>query len=373
MLETGLYRGCPRYFNKGCSFCSEPFYGKPVFREQKHIANEIKVYHKEGINHFRLGAQSCTISYKAKGIGEKDPPEPVPKEIKKLFKEIWEKAPNIKVLHLDNANPAVISKYPKKSKEIIETIVKETTPGNVLAFGLETADKEVIQKNNLNTTPKQTIEAIKVVNKLGKERGKNGLPKLLPGLNFLGGLKGEKPQTYQKNLDFLKKIKKQGLLLRRINIRKVLSHQKNFKLNYKKEYKVFKQRVREQIDKPLLKKVAPKETILRDVFLEKKQKNKVFGRQIATYPLLVGINQSLETNQFIDVIITDHGYRSVTGLKHPIKLKETSFDELKQIPGIGKKRAAKLFRKQPRNKKELKETIKEKETQKSLLKYLELN
>lgn len=367
MLEVELYRGCPRYYKNGCSFCTEPDYGKPVFREQKDVAKEIKAYNKKGIKHFRIGAQSCTISYKAKAIGEKDPPKPRPKEIKELFKEVWKKTPNIKVLHLDNANPSIIATYPKKSKKILKTLVQKTTPGNVLAFGLETADRRVIEKNNLNTTPQQTHKAIKLVNKIGRRRGNNGLPKLLPGLNFLAGLHGETKQTYQKNLEFLRKIKKNNLLLRRTNIRKVLSLKQSFKLRHKNQYQKFKQKVRKQIDKPMLKKIVPKGTILKNIYVEEKRQNTSLGRQIATYPLLVKIKYPLELNKFHDIAVTDHGSRSITGIEYPFPINEAGYKEIKKLPKIGDKRAAKLFRNQPLDENKLNQLIKEKDIAKMIL------
>ena len=33
--------------------------------------------------------------------------------------------------------------------------------------------------------------------------------------------------------------------------------------------------------------------------------------------------------------VTDHGYRSVTGVPHPLDVNEASMDELTAIPGIG--------------------------------------
>src|SRR5207253_2688473 len=32
-VELDTSKGCVRYINKGCSFCIEPMYGKPKFRE----------------------------------------------------------------------------------------------------------------------------------------------------------------------------------------------------------------------------------------------------------------------------------------------------------------------------------------------------
>ncbi|OKY77928.1 MAG: Radical SAM superfamily enzyme [Candidatus Methanohalarchaeum thermophilum] len=353
IAEISLYRGCPRYFVGGCSFCSEPRYGKPKFREQKKVSNEIKRLYENGLRYFRIGGQSCTISYKARNIGIEEKPKPQPKEIKKLFELIWKKAPDIEVLHLDNANPAVISEYPDLSMEILDDLVFYTTPGNILALGLESADPEVIEKNNLNSSTEDVMRSIELINKAGREKGVNGLPKLLPGLNFLCGLKGETKKTYQKNFDFLKEMIKRDLLVRRINIRKVLSHQRNFEMKYEKKFQEFKEKVRDKIDQPMLKEILPKFTVLKKVYMEKKEGKKTFGRQIGSYPLLVGVPYNLKKGSYYDIAITSWGYRSVTGVEYPFPINKSNYAKIKKLPYIGDKKAAKIFRKKPIDKKEL--------------------
>jgi len=372
LIEMTAYRGCPRYFTGGCSFCSEPAYGKPQFRDQEDIIEEFELLYEKGIRYFRLGGQSCTVSYKSEGVGEKEVPNPQPEEIEKLFRGINEKCPKIEVLHVDNANPAVIAEHPEKSRDIMKTLVEYTTPGNVLALGMESADEEVIKKNNLNSTSSQVKTAVRIINEVGSEKGANGMPKLLPGLNFLGGLKGETRGTYEKNYRFLKQLLEEDLLLRRINIRQVLSHSDNdLELRYKNDFKQFKKKVRENIDNPMLKKILPPGTILTDVFMEKIDGNVTFGRQIGTYPLLVGVEYDLDLYEYYDVIITDHGQRSVTGIHHPFYVSDASFSQLQKIPGIGKKRAATIFRERPKSQEELKKLIENEESFEKILKFVD--
>jgi len=371
LLEMTAYRGCPRYFTGGCSFCSEPAYGKPKFRDQEDIIEEFELLYEKGIRYFRLGGQSCTISYKAEGIGEKEVPVPQPEELERLFKGIIEKCPEIEVLHVDNANPTVIAEYPERSRKVMETLVNYTTSGNVLALGMESADQGVIKKNNLNATPQQVKEAVRIINEIGSERGSNGMPRLLPGLNFLGGLKAETRETYDKNYLFLEDLLEEDLLLRRINIRQVLSHSSEFKVRYKNEFKQFKKKVREEIDNPMLKKMLPVGTVLTDIYMEKIDGNVTFGRQIGTYPLLVGVEYELNLYEYYDVMITDHGQRSVTGVHHPFYISEASFRQLQKIPGIGKKRAATIFRKRPESEEELERMIENEESLKEILRFVE--
>jgi radical SAM superfamily enzyme with C-terminal helix-hairpin-helix motif len=54
---------------------------------------------------------------------------------------------------------------------------------------------------------------------------------------------------------------------------------------------------------------------------------------------LVGLPGERELGRTIDVAITDHGYRSVTGVPYPLNVNSASMAELATVPGIGKSRA----------------------------------
>ena len=77
-----------------------------------------------------------------------------------------------------------------------------------------------------------------MINKYGKEKGDRGLPKLLPGLNFIAGLKGETDESYRFNKELLESLKNSGLWVRRINIRQVEG--KGFQEVNEKPFKIFK-------------------------------------------------------------------------------------------------------------------------------------
>src|SRR3989304_3601534 len=55
MCELETYRGCPRHSH--CSFCTEPFYGKPDHREIPDVAKEVEALYHYGARYFRLGRQ----------------------------------------------------------------------------------------------------------------------------------------------------------------------------------------------------------------------------------------------------------------------------------------------------------------------------
>ncbi len=379
ICEIETYRGCPRTIMGGCSFCSEPSKGLPDFRPINDIVEEIKCLYNNGIKHFRLGSQPCIFSYQSKEAGEKEFPKPNPEALEELFSKIRKVAPDLKTLHIDNANPGVIARHPKEAEKIAETIVKYHTSGDVAAMGVESVDPEVIKKNNLKATSNQILDAVKIINSVGRKTGKNGLPELLPGLNFVFGLEGETKKTFELNYEFLKNILDSGLLLRRINLRQVIPipNTKIYKTGtklvnkHKNLFKHFKYKVSTEIERPMLKKIVPPGTILTDVYLEKQDGKTVFARQLGSYPLLVGIPGVSELNKFIDVKITDYGYRSITGIPYPLNLNTASRATLENIPGLGKKRVIRLLAKRPfRSKDEIIKSLDDETVAEELLKFI---
>jgi len=347
IAEVQMYRGCVRYVTGGCRFCIEPLYGDVTYRKPQDILEEVLALSKTGVRNFRLGAQSCVYCYLSRETGTSETPTPNVDMVTRLLRAIRERA-DPEVFHLDNANPAVIAEHPAEAREITKAIVEHCTSGNVLAFGLESADPKVAKANNLNSTAEQTMEAIRLVNEVGRERGSTGLPSVLPGINFLCGLEGETKDTYDLNFEFLKKVLDEGLMLRRINIRQVIPSRQEFPgVASKKHFAEFKRKVREEIDAPMLERIVPDGTILSSVYTELKEGGRTFGRQVGTYPLLVGIPYPVEVGESVDVAVTGRGFRSITGLVHPTDANSATLSMLKAIPGIGKKRAMAIVRNRP--------------------------
>lgn len=107
----------------------------------------------------------------------------------------------------------------------------------------------------------------------------------------------------------------------------------------KKIFLDYKERVRKNIDLPMLRRVVPEGTVLRDVMCEVREKGITFGRQLGSYPLLVGIPASLPLRKFTDVTVTGHGMRSITGIPYPLPINAASPNLIRELPGIGKKAA----------------------------------
>ena len=356
-LETS--RGCPYR----CSFCTEPMYGDPSFRSVDSVTGEVEALYGNGVRDFRLGRQADILAYG--GDGER----PNPEALRALYGGIREVAPDLDTLHLDNMNPITVVEWPEKARAGIEVIAEHNTPGDTAAFGLESADPLVQAENNLNVTAEECFRAVRIVNEAagwrpggdretapnhGPEAARR-LPKLLPGINLLHGLKGEREETYEHNRQFLQRVLDEGLMLRRVNIRQVMAFEGTDMAEtgasvahaHKEQFKQYKSEIRETVDNPMLQRVAPPGTVLPDVHLEYHQDGKTFGRQLGTYPLLVAVPGERELGQRLDVAITDHGYRSVTGVPHPLDINSASMDELAAIPGIGRQRAGDIVVNRP--------------------------
>jgi len=302
MIEIETGHGCD--VGK-CSFCIEPLKNKVEFRDKGDILKEIAEFYKLGCRFFRLGKQNCFYTF----------PDAID-----LLKEIRKNCKEIKILHIDNVNPVKV--VADRNNEITKAIVKYCTPGNVAALGVESFDKEVCKQNNLNSSPKIAYDAIKILNKYGAGRGEHGMPKFLPGINLIFGLRGESKKTHEENMKYLKKVYDDGLMLRRINIRQVAifegtqlfeKDRDKFLRKNKKYYWKWRNDIRQNIDWPMLQRVAPKGTVLGECYAEIYDGNTTFCRQFGTYPLIVGVKGRLALKKFYNLEITGHMLRSLTG------------------------------------------------------------
>jgi radical SAM superfamily enzyme with C-terminal helix-hairpin-helix motif len=301
MIEIETGKGC----NVGkCSFCTEPLKSKVKYRKNDHIIAEVKKFYALGERFFRLGKQTCFYSL----------PDPIG-----LLQGIRKVCPDIKVLHIDNVNP--IFAWNKRGEKITKAIVKYCTPGNIAAFGVESFDSDVTTANTLNCSPAVAMKAIKAINKYGKKRGKNGMPTFLPGINIIFGLVAESRKTHACNMEYLQQVLDEDLWLRRINIRQAALFEgtdlytlgdKWLRKN-KKWYWKWRRDIRENIDYPMLQKIVPTGTVLRECYAEIYDGKTTFMRQFGTYPLIVGVKGRYPLKKFYDLKITKHQLRSLTG------------------------------------------------------------
>lgn len=348
MCELETARGCPHGATGGCSFCTESFYGMPRYRGIPAITAEVAALYTCGARHFRVGRQPDILAY---GAGPGEYPAPEPEKIEALFSGIRTAAPDLATLHIDNTNPETIARHEEPAREALRAIIRHHTPGDVAAFGMETADPAVVAANNLKAQAGDVFRAIEIVNEEGGKRRDN-VPELLPGLNFVCGLAGETDRTYDLNEEFLVRVRDAGLLVRRVNIRQVMPFEgtpaftNNTLGQHERRFRAFKEFVRNTIDLPMLRQLYPIGTVLRNVRIEVSG-DLSFGRQMGSYPILVGLPLTMPGGQVTDVVVVDWGMRSITALPAPIPINALPASAMKWLPGVGKKKVAAVIAKRP--------------------------
>jgi len=350
IVELETYRSCPRFVSGGCSFCTTVAYGPVSTRPIEGVVEEVEALYNAGVVHFRLGRQADFYAYMAHDVGKEDFPRPNPAAIERLLVGIRNAAPGLKTLHIDNVNPGTVATWKQESAEVTKLLMKYGTPGNVAAMGIETADPRVIKINNLKTMPEQSLEAIELFTRLGFMRGENGMPYILAGINFVAGLPGETAETYRLNMEFLRQVLERGLVVRRVNIRQVLvfptsrlwpmAKKLTARLRERKRlFQQFKTWVREVFDREMLRRIVPRGTVLREVFTEVHYYGGTYARQVGSYPLLAYIPTRVELGRYIDVVVVDHGSRSVLALPYPVDVNKADVRTLSHLPGLDRKKA----------------------------------
>jgi len=323
IAEIETYRGCARWITGGCSFCVEPLRGRPIQRDPASIAREVEALFNNGVRNFRLGRQADILVYGSPDLGLEEWPRPSAEALEKLFMGIRSAAPTLEVLHIDNVNPGTISRYPAESEKALKVIVNYHTPGDVAALGIETVDPKVVKVNNLKVTSEEALRAVEVINKVGASRGHNGMPELLPGINFILGLPGETAETYRLNREFLEEILRRNLMVRRVNVRKLLALESTrvFRMDWgiKKRHeghaKAFMHFVRQVFDVKMLQRITPPGTVLRGLWAEECSEGLCYARQAGSYPLMVVLKGPLPRLQYLpEVRVTGvHSSRSLRG------------------------------------------------------------
>lgn len=206
VAEIELYRGCTR--RRFCSFCNEPVKSAAViFRDMDDVLDEVQWLYSAGVRNFRLGQQTCFFSTWNRDADR----------IERLLAGIREACPDLAVLHIDNADPLAVAS--RVGARIAGLVARYCTEGNCAPMGMESFDPVIIEANALTCTPEVLRRAIDNVNAVGVERGPDGLPRLLPGINLIYGLPGETHRTHFANLRALDELLEAGVMCHRTNVR----------------------------------------------------------------------------------------------------------------------------------------------------------
>lgn len=355
ICEMETYRGCPR--ERHCTFCSEGLLEKRESRKMEDVLEEIDALASHGVSRFRLGRQPDILQYGTTFRKYREGfPEPNPSFMKEFLRELRTRQSDkkIKTLCVDNANPGTVAAFPDESRDILSALAMTVTPGDTLALGIESFDPEVIRQNNLKTMPGESLRVIEIMNETGGGR-QDGLPRLLPGINLLHGLRDETMETFRKNYESLKEVRDRGLLLRRINIRQVLPfpgtplyrQPVNVSKKMRNRFEYYREMIRDDIDTVMLERIFPAGTLLRDCMAVENRAGWTYARQITSYAITLKIPADIEKGEPFDAIIVDHRERSLVALPFPVEINRLGETALWSIPGIGKRTARELVLKRP--------------------------
>jgi len=351
-METG--RGCPR--ESHCTFCSEGLLERIEFREIKGIISETESLIRQGSTRFRIGRQPDIIQF-GSSLSEfrKGFPRPEPGAVKELFSALksFKDMGRIEVLNVDNANPGSIVNWPEESESILAAIASAVSAGDTLPFGIESFDENVVRMNNLKVNADEALFAIRMVNEICGGRV-DGIPVLLPGVNLIQGLRGECSDTFKKNYESLLRMVDAGLMIKRINIRKLQPYPgtplytegRRQSTSLEKRFEFFRGKIRDEIDNRMLKMIYPAGTIVRRNLMLDCRDGYSLGKQIASYSITVKI--AGETGRiFQDILVTGHRERSLSGIPIPFNPNNAAGKAFEAIPGIGRERASSLILKRP--------------------------
>jgi radical SAM superfamily enzyme with C-terminal helix-hairpin-helix motif len=183
-----------------------------------------------------------------------------------------------------------------------------------------------------------------MVNEIGGKRTE-GIPHLLPGINLIHGLAGETRQTFRLNYEFLRVVLDKGLLLRRINIRQLKKtpgtplSQMDVRIDVKTEaaFRHYRERIRREIDIPMLEKVFPVGTLFREVIVDGTRGEWSLARPLGSYPITINIPKIYSLRTHLDVFVIGYRERSLVGLSYPFSPGKLTYHEIQHIPGMAKK------------------------------------
>lgn len=308
IAELELYRGCTRQIY--CGFCNEPVKSPGVaHRPVPDVLDEAVDLYRAGVRHFRLGQQACFFSYQDRDVTA----------IERLLDGIRSACPELSVLHIDNVD-ALAAASPN-GRRIAQLVSQYCTEGNCAPLGVESFDPKVVVANDLTCTEEIAVRAIANINDAGVTRGPLGFPSLLPGLNFIYGLRGESDATHARNLDGLERILEAGYLCHRTNIRAVLVVPKT-PLSIATDlpalssdiFQARKMEIERRYDVPMKRRVYPVGHVLKDLHSFFVTNDGTYFRRLGSYALQVLVKEQMHPlYQPADVRVTDHAGRYVFG------------------------------------------------------------
>jgi len=205
-----LYRGCPSASLGGCSFCHETRFTTVDYRPVQDVLAEISKLSELGCENVVLECP-CFFSYFSSPT-EDGQVKLDHAAIEKLLEGARTVAPDLKGLHIANANPRTIVEDPEESVKILKAIVANCSDANFINLRVITFDEEVQLQNNTPASADQSRRAVEMLAEQGRPTGPSGLPRILPTIELVYGLPGERQRSLDVNLRNLRELADAGLI-----------------------------------------------------------------------------------------------------------------------------------------------------------------
>ncbi len=309
--EIELYRGCTR--RRYCSFCNEPVKSATVaFRDLQDVLEEVSQLYSAGVRHLRLGQQTCFFSTWNRDVAR----------IERLLAGIREACPDLRVLHIDNADPLAVAA--PAGARIAALVVEYCTEGNCAPMGMESFDSAVIEANALTCTPTVLRRAIDNINAVGCQRGPDGLPALLPGINIIYGLPGETHRTHLENLRGFDELLSAGVMCHRTNVRQARAYTGTPLAGMKasapapsqEHFGTWKADIDHIWDQPMKTRVYPVGLRLRGLHSFFVSSRGTWFRRLGSYPIqVVERDTAVPHYTQADLTVTEHAPRFIYGVR----------------------------------------------------------
>jgi len=343
-----LYRGCPSASLGGCSFCHETRYTTVDYRPVQDVLAEISKLAELGCENVVLECP-CFFSYFSSPT-EDGQVKLDHAAIEKLLEGARSVAPDLKGLHIANANPGAIVGDPEESTKILKAILANCSDGNFPNLRVITFDDDVQLQNNTTATMDQSRKAIDILGESGRARGPSGLPRILPAIELVYGLPGERQRSLDANLRSLRELANAGLI-RGVIARPVvalpgtpvskrddLARTEGME-NHLKELQMVNRTAEARLVEP--------GQLVREVYTYKALNGSAMAKKVGVNPLDILVHGVSQVSLVQDIRITPSMNAGLEALAQPLAPKTVSRELLRLIPDMTEERIDQFMRSRP--------------------------
>jgi radical SAM superfamily enzyme YgiQ (UPF0313 family) len=193
---------CPTEIPPGCGFCAVPsLFGPPRGRDEGKIIKEVGDLVKAGVRRIVLSA-SDFLDYQREKLVAPHPltdpgfPPPNLNEIESLLSKLSLIPGKLNVPQSDYVYMSIENIKPCMFSDEVASVIARYLPGSTIHLGCETGSEEHSRTLGRPSTPKQTLDAVKVAVR----------HRLRPYVYFIHGLPGQTAKTAKDTVDLMQEM-----------------------------------------------------------------------------------------------------------------------------------------------------------------------